>query len=45
MTAVTSRIWEEGRHEMLNEKNKGEVVTELVQWLEQALEQQLEQQL
>ena len=45
LAQVTYKLYPGGRHEMLNEKNKGEVVTELVQWLEQALEQALEQQL
>jgi alpha-beta hydrolase superfamily lysophospholipase len=34
LTDVTARIWEGGRHEMLNETNRDEVVRELLAWLE-----------
>jgi alpha-beta hydrolase superfamily lysophospholipase len=37
LTQLTYKLYPGGRHEMFNETNKDEVVTELVQWLEQQL--------
>ena len=34
---VTLRIWPGGRHEMLNESNRTEVIADLQQWVEQKL--------
>ena len=37
LTQLTYKLYPGGRHEMFNETNKDEVVTDLVQWLEQQL--------
>ena len=37
LSQLSYKLYPGGRHEMLNETNKNEVVTELVQWLEQQL--------
>jgi alpha-beta hydrolase superfamily lysophospholipase len=37
LTQLSYKLYPGGRHEMFNETNKDEVVTELVQWLEQQL--------
>lgn len=35
--SVTMRLYPEGRHEMLNEKNRSEVVSDLIEWLKPKL--------
>lgn len=37
LTAVTSRIYDDGRHEMLNEVNRDEVVGDLIAWLDRTV--------
>ena len=37
LTQLTYKLYPGGRHEMFNETNRDEVVTDLVQWLEQQL--------
>ena len=37
LTQLSYKLYPGGRHEMFNETNKDEVVTDLVQWLEQQL--------
>ncbi|MCL6269294.1 alpha/beta hydrolase [Sansalvadorimonas sp. 2012CJ34-2] len=36
--SITLEIWPEGRHEMLNETNRQEVVIKLLQWLDQQVQ-------
>ena len=38
LTQVESRVYEGGRHEMLNETNRDEVTTDLIAWLERRLQ-------
>ena len=35
---VTRRLYAEGRHEMLNELNKEEVMNDLLEWVEEKLQ-------
>jgi alpha-beta hydrolase superfamily lysophospholipase len=37
LTDVTLKVYEGGRHEMLNETNRDEVVADLKAWLDQAI--------
>ena len=37
LTQLNYKLYQGGRHEMFNETNKDEVVTDLVQWLDQQL--------
>ena len=37
LTDVEHRVYPEGRHEMLNEVNRGEVVADLVRWLDRVV--------
>ena len=34
MKAITIKLYPEGRHEMLNERNKAEVYQDILDWLE-----------
>jgi alpha-beta hydrolase superfamily lysophospholipase len=38
LTDVTVRIYDDGRHEILNEVNRAEVIDDLLQWLQRVLE-------
>ena len=37
LSEITCKFYPEGRHEMFNEKNKEEVISELIRWLDQKL--------
>lgn len=37
LTAVSSRVYDDGRHEMLNEINRDEVITDLVGWIDRTV--------
>lgn len=37
LRAVTSRVYEDGRHEMLNETNRDEVIADLLEWIDRTV--------
>ena len=38
LTAVSSRIYDDGRHEMLNETNREEVIADLLAWMDRTVD-------
>lgn len=38
LTDVTVRVYDDGRHEILNEINRSEVIDDLLQWLQRVVE-------
>jgi alpha-beta hydrolase superfamily lysophospholipase len=38
LTDVTARVYDDGRHEILNEVNRAEVIDDLLQWLQRVSE-------